>query len=80
MNFDIDTESDRDLDIEATFSNISKLEPYCFESKKSNVSIEDSSKSEKEPTENHTQRFGYKNWCRCGNCRAMQTKEVSGKK
>ena len=40
MNFDIDAESDRDSDTEPTFSSISKLEPYCFEPKKSNASIE----------------------------------------
>lgn len=34
MNFDNDTESDKDSDIELIFSNISKLEPYCFEPKK----------------------------------------------
>lgn len=34
MNFDNDTESDKDSDTELIFSNISKLEPYCFEPKK----------------------------------------------
>lgn len=34
MNFDNDTESDKDSDNELIFSNISKLEPYCFEPKK----------------------------------------------
>lgn len=77
MNFDIDTESDRDLDIEPTFSNISKLEPYCFKPKKSNVSIEDSSESEEEPTENLTQRIGNKDWRRYGNCRAMEVSKES---
>ena len=30
MNFNIDSEPDSDSDPETTFSNISKLEPYCF--------------------------------------------------
>ena len=30
MNFGVDTESDIDSDTESTFSNISKLEPYCL--------------------------------------------------
>ena len=77
MNFDNDTESDKDSDNELIFSNISKLEPYCFEPKKSNVSIEDSSESEDEPTENLTQRIHDKDWCRCGDCRAMETSNES---
>ena len=77
MNFDIDAESDRDSDTEPTFSSISKLEPYCFEPKKSNASIEDSFESEEEPTENLTQGIDNKDWWRCGNCRAMETSEES---
>ena len=56
-----------DSGTEPTFSNISKLEPYCFQAKKSNVGIEDSSKSEEEPMENLTQGIGNKDWCSCGN-------------
>ena len=75
INFGIDAESDIDSDTEWTFSNISKLEPDCFEPNKSNVSKEDSSKSEKEPTQNLTQGIGNEDWCRCGNCRAMEKSE-----
>ena len=46
-----------------------------FEPKNSNVSIEDSSESEEESTENLTQRISNKDWCRCGNCRAVETYE-----
>lgn len=56
MNIDIDTESGRDSCTEPTFSSISKLEPYFFEPKKSNVNIEDSSESGEKHTENLTQR------------------------
>ena len=77
MNFDNDTESDKDSDNELIFSNISKLEPYCFEPKKSNVSIEDSLDSEKIPAENLTQIIANKDWCRCGTCRAMETSKES---
>ena len=55
-NIDIDTESGRDSYTEPTFSSISKLEPYFFEPKKSNVNIEDSSESGEKHTENLTQR------------------------
>ena len=75
INFGIDAESDIDSDTEWTFSNISKLEPDCFEPNKSNVSKEDSSESEKEPTENLTQGIGNEDWCRCRNCRAVEKSE-----
>ena len=60
--------------------SISKLEPYCFESKKSNNSIKDSSESVEEPTENPTQRTGNKDWYQCGNCRAVELFEESIRK
>ena len=77
MNFDIDTESDCVSDTETTFSNILKLESFCFEPKKSNVSIEDSLVSEEVPAENLTQIIANKDWCRCGTCRAMETSKES---
>ena len=61
MNFDNDTESDKDSDTELIFSNISKLEPYCFEPKKQNL----------------TQRIHDKDWCRCGDCRAKEASNES---
>lgn len=73
MNFDIDIESDCVSDTETTFSNILKLGSYCFEPKRSNVSIEDSLDSEEVPAENLTQINANKDWCRCGTCRAMKT-------